>query len=78
MNSCDGIACQSHDRGAAKTFLASSIFGRQDDFGRLQPLPGFLEYDARGPEIVRKGLARHDVPVFRLGWVRPTFDVSRF
>ena len=27
--------------------------------------PGGLEY-ARAPEMVRKGLARHDVPVFRL------------
>src|SRR5580704_15068881 len=28
--------------------------------------PASLEY-ARTPEIIRKGVARHDVPVFRLG-----------
>ena len=58
-------ARQSHDKGAAKTFLAvSSRDGEILGFYSL--CPASLLY-ARVPEIVRKGLARHDVPVFRLG-----------
>ena len=36
------------------------------DFGVLHSLPGLVVIRPR-PEIIRKGLARHDVPVFRLG-----------
>ncbi len=58
-------ARQSHDRGAAKTFLAvSSRSGAILGFYSL--CPASLAY-ARVPEIVRKGLARHEVPAFRLG-----------
>ena len=58
-------ARQSHDKGAAKTFLAvSGLDGAILGFYTL--CPASLSY-ARTPEIVRKGLARHDVPVFRLG-----------
>src|SRR6185437_8924101 len=57
-------ARQSHDSGATKTFLAvestdNSIFG----FSSLAP--GALAY-AEVPETLRRGLARHDVPGFRL------------
>lgn len=58
-------ARQSHDKGAAKTFLAiSNLDGAILGFYTL--CPASLLY-ARAPEIIRKGLARHDVPVFRLG-----------
>ena len=58
-------ARQSHDKGAAKTFLAiSNLDGAILGFYTL--CPASLSY-ARVPEIIRKGLARHDVPVFRLG-----------
>jgi GNAT superfamily N-acetyltransferase len=58
-------ARQSHDKGAAKTFLAiSNPDGAILGFYTL--CPASLSY-ARAPEIIRKGLARHDVPVFRLG-----------
>jgi GNAT superfamily N-acetyltransferase len=58
-------ARQSHDKGAAKTFLAvSNLDGAILGFYSL--CPASLVY-ARAPEIVRKGLPRHDVPVFRLG-----------
>jgi GNAT superfamily N-acetyltransferase len=58
-------ARQSHDKGAAKTFLAvSNLDGAILGFYSL--CPASLVY-ARVPEIIRKGLARHDVPVFRLG-----------
>ncbi len=58
-------ARQSHDKGAAKTFLAvSDVSGAILGFYTL--CPASLSY-ARVPEIIRNGLARHDVPVFRLG-----------
>ncbi len=58
-------ARQSHDRGAAKTFLAVSRSDGKTILGFYSLCPAALEY-ARTPEIVRKGLARHEVPVFRL------------
>ena len=59
-------ARQSHDKGAAKTFLAIAKSDGRTILGFYSLCPASLEY-ARAPEIVRKGLARHDVPVFRLG-----------
>jgi GNAT superfamily N-acetyltransferase len=58
-------ARQSHERGAAKTFLAISNADGKTILGFYSLCPGSLEY-ARTPEVIRKGLARHDVPVFRL------------
>lgn len=58
-------ARQSHDRGAAKTFLAISQSDGRTILGFYSLCPASLEY-ARAPEVVRKGLGRHDVPAFRL------------
>ncbi|MBS0265101.1 MAG: GNAT family N-acetyltransferase [Planctomycetes bacterium] len=58
-------ARQSHEKGAAKTFLAISTTDDKTILGFYTLCPASLEY-ARTPEIVRKGLARHDVPAFRL------------
>lgn len=58
-------ARQSHERGAAKTFLAISKTDGKTILGFYSLCPASLEY-GRTPEIVRKGLARYDVPVFRL------------
>lgn len=58
-------APQSHDKGAAKTFVAVSPPDGRTVLGFYSLCPASLEY-ARTPEIVRKGLARHDLPVFRL------------
>jgi GNAT superfamily N-acetyltransferase len=57
-------ARKSHERGGAKTFLA---IGNLDKtiFGFYSLSPASVHY-ARTPEIVRRGLARHDVPGFRL------------
>jgi GNAT superfamily N-acetyltransferase len=57
-------ARKNHELGGAKTFLAvdetdTSILG----FYSLSPAS--IDY-ARTPEIVRRGLARYDVPAFRL------------
>jgi GNAT superfamily N-acetyltransferase len=62
-------ARKSHERGGAKTFLA--IEDTDDDtdhktiLGFYSLSPASVEYD-RTPEIARRGLARHDVPGFRL------------
>jgi GNAT superfamily N-acetyltransferase len=57
-------ARQSHDQGAAKTFLAIA-----DDteaiLGFYSLAPASLAYH-RAPDAVRRGLARHEVPGFRL------------
>jgi len=57
-------ARQSHDQGAAKTFLAID-----DNTGAILGFyslaPASLVYH-RTPEIARRGLARHEVPGFRL------------
>ena len=59
-------ARQNHERGAAKTFLAISKADGKTILGYYSLCPASLEY-SRAPEAVRKGLARHDVPAFRLG-----------
>ena len=58
-------ARQSHERGAAKTFLAVARSDGKTVLGFYSLCPAALEF-ARTPDDVRKGLARHDVPVFRL------------
>lgn len=58
-------ARQSHEKGAAKTFLAISNEDQRTILGFYSLSPASLEY-ARTPKIVQQGLARHDVPVFRL------------
>jgi GNAT superfamily N-acetyltransferase len=57
-------ARQSHEKGGAKTFLAISKTDRAI-LGFYSLAPATLSYD-QTPELVRKGLARHEVPGFRL------------
>ena len=58
-------ARQSHESGAAKTFLAIANVDNKTILGFYSLAPGALAY-ADTPETVRRGLARHDVPGFRL------------
>ena len=58
-------ARRSHDLGGAKTFLAIDDSREKAILGFYSLSPASIEY-ARTPGIVRRGLARHDVPVFRL------------
>jgi GNAT superfamily N-acetyltransferase len=58
-------ACRSHELGGAKTFLALSDADNKTILGFYSLSPASVEY-ARVPEIVRRGLARHEVPAFRL------------
>ena len=59
-------ARQSHELGGAKTFLAISDADNTTVLGFYSLSPAAVAY-ARTPEILRRGLARHDVPGFRLG-----------
>ena len=58
-------ARKSHDLGGAKTFLAIDDSDNQAILGFYSLSPASVAY-AVTPEVVRRGLARHDVPAFRL------------
>jgi GNAT superfamily N-acetyltransferase len=58
-------ARQTPELGGAKTFLAIDDADNKTILGFYSLAPASLAY-ARTPEIIRRGLARHDVPGFRL------------
>jgi GNAT superfamily N-acetyltransferase len=58
-------ARKSHDLGGAKTFLAIDDADRTTILAFYSLSPVSLTY-SRTPEIIRQGLARYDVPGFRL------------
>jgi GNAT superfamily N-acetyltransferase len=60
------FARQNHESGGAKCFVAapSNAPARVVGFHTLSPAS--IEY-SRTPALAKKGLARYDVPVFRLG-----------
>jgi hypothetical protein len=58
-------ARKSHELGGAKTFLAIDGADHKTILGFYSLSPASVGY-ARTPEIVKRGLARHDVPGFRL------------
>ena len=58
-------ARKSHELGGSKTFLAIDNADNKTILGFYSLSPASIDY-ARTPEIVRRGLARHDVPGFRL------------
>ena len=58
-------ARKSHELGGAKTFLAIDDSDNQTILGFYSLSPASVQY-ARTPETVRRGLARHEVPGFRL------------
>jgi GNAT superfamily N-acetyltransferase len=61
-------ARKSHELGGAKTFLAIDDGDHKTVLGFYSLSPASVEY-ARTPEVVKHGLARYDVPVFRLARV---------
>jgi GNAT superfamily N-acetyltransferase len=67
-------ARQSHELGAAKTILAIDDVDKTI-LGFYSLAPGALAY-AETPEIMRKGLARHDVPGFRLARIATDLRVQ--
>ncbi len=58
-------ARRNHELGGAKTFVAVDDADDRTILGFYSLSAASIEY-SRTPEIVRRGLARHDVPVFRL------------
>jgi GNAT superfamily N-acetyltransferase len=58
-------ARQSHELGGAKTFLAIDNADQRTILGYYSLSPSSVDY-ARTPEMVRRGLARYEVPGFRL------------
>jgi GNAT superfamily N-acetyltransferase len=58
-------ARKNHERGSSKTFLAVPDDAPFTILGFYSLSPASVSYE-RTPEIARKGLARYDVPVFRL------------
>ena len=58
-------ARQNHDLGGAKTILAINDADKKTILGFYSLAPGAIAY-AETPEMVRRGLAQHDVPGFRL------------
>ncbi len=59
-------ARQNHESGGAKCFVAAPMGAPAHILGFYTLSPASLDY-ARTPALARKGLARYDVPVFRLG-----------
>ncbi|MBV8895927.1 MAG: GNAT family N-acetyltransferase [Acidobacteriaceae bacterium] len=58
-------ARKSHEVGGSKTFLAISDADQETILGYYSLSPASVAY-ARTPELVRRGLARYEVPAFRL------------
>jgi hypothetical protein len=69
------FARQNHESGGAKCFAATPIDAPARVIGFYTLSPASLEY-ARTPALAKKGLARYDVPVFRLGFTvtRPSLS----
>jgi len=59
------FARQNHDSGGAKTFVAAPVDASSRILGFYSLSPASLDH-ARTPAVARRGLARFDVPVFRL------------
>jgi GNAT superfamily N-acetyltransferase len=68
-------ARKNHERGSSKTFLAVPNASPLTVLGFYSISPASVAYD-RTPEIARKGLARYDVPVFRLARLAVALDAQ--
>jgi GNAT superfamily N-acetyltransferase len=60
------FARQNHESGGAKCFVAALADTPARILGFYTLSPASIEY-ARTPALAKKGLARYDLPVFRLG-----------
>jgi GNAT superfamily N-acetyltransferase len=60
------FARQNHESGGAKCFIAAPADAPARVLGFYTLSPASIEY-SRTPALAKKGLARYDVPVFRLG-----------
>lgn len=59
-------ARQNHVSGGSKTFVATPLTDPSKVLGFYSLSPASIDY-ARTPMMVKRSLARYDVPVFRLG-----------
>jgi GNAT superfamily N-acetyltransferase len=59
-------ARQNHESGGAKTFVAVATGGPMNILGYYTLSPASIDF-ARTPAVVRRGLGRYEVPVYRLG-----------
>lgn len=66
-------ARQSHEKGGGKTYLAITDHDTKKILGYYTLSPASIAYE-RTPEVIKRDLARHEVPVFRLG--RLAVDIS--
>jgi GNAT superfamily N-acetyltransferase len=70
------FARQSHERGAAKTFLAVDNLDGETVFGYYSLSPASVDY-ARTPRIARQGLGRYDIGAYRLVRLAVRIDLQR-
>lgn len=71
-----GHARQSHERGAAKTFLAVADADDRRVLGYYSLSPASVEF-ARTPVVMRRGLGRYDIGAYRLGRLAIHTDLQR-
>jgi GNAT superfamily N-acetyltransferase len=69
------FARQNHQSGGAKCFVAVAPNAPDHVLGFYTISPASLAY-ARTPEILRRGLGRYDVPVFRVGRLATDLSVQ--
>jgi GNAT superfamily N-acetyltransferase len=60
------FARQNHESGGAKTFIAAPTDALGKMLGYYTLSPASIDY-ARTPDLIRRGLGRYEVPVYRLG-----------
>jgi GNAT superfamily N-acetyltransferase len=68
-------ARQSHEQGGAKTFLAIDDTDPKRILGFYSIAPAALGYE-RLPAVLRRGLARHEVPGYRLARIATHIDMQ--
>ncbi len=68
-------ARQNHESGGAKCFVAVPSDAPRRILGFYTLSPASIEY-ARTPALIKKGLARYDVPVFRLSRLAVSLTVQ--
>jgi GNAT superfamily N-acetyltransferase len=69
-------ARQAHEHGGAKTFLAVPDDDPTRILGFYALSPASVAF-SRAPDAIKRGLARHDVPAFRLGRLAVERSVQR-
>ncbi|MBG5972953.1 GNAT family N-acetyltransferase [Proteus mirabilis] len=67
-------ARQNHENGSAKTYLAINN-SNNIILGYYSLCPASIEFE-RTPELIKHGLARHDIPVFKLARLATDLSVQ--